>query len=534
MADRPLANSTSTRSVIQAPYGMVATSQPLAAAAGQNILQKGGNAYDAAVATAATLCVVEPMMTGIGGDVFALMYHAKTKQIEGLNGSGKSPQLATRDYFQSKSYDKIPDTGILTVSTPGTVDGWAEILEKYGTMTFKEVLQPAIDYAENGFPVSEIVSTQWAMFKDLLLKTKDATETFLVDGEVPQVGEVFYQPNLAKTLRLIAENGRDAFYKGEIAEKIDQYMKENDGLLRYDDLANHSSVWVNPLHTDYRGYTVYQLPPNGQGMAVLQMLNILEGYDVASLGHNTAEYLHLLIEAKKLAYADRDQYIADPDMVTCPVDQLLSKEYAEERRRLIDLQQAAKQVDPGLDLSTDTIYLTVVDKDRNVVSLINSICGGFGSGIVAGDTGIILQNRGKSFSLDKDHLNSLEPGKRAFHTIIPSIVCKNDRPYFSFGVMGGDMQPQGQVQVLLNLLEFGMDVQEAGEAPRFRHNQLTNEVALETGISHQAMIELNQLGHKLTLEIDVFGGYQGIRIDPETGMLQGGSDPRKDGAAIGY
>ncbi len=532
MADRPAGNPRSTRSVVHAANGMVAASQPLAASAGLRILLQGGNAFDAAVATAAALAVVEPMMTGLGGDMFALLYNQKTKKVEALNGSGRAPKRATREYFLSQGYKQIPIEGILSISTPGTVDGWAEILEKHGTMTFAEVLQPAIEYAENGFPVAEIVAAQWRRQESLLRKTKESAETYLINGKAPKEGDLFKQPNLARTLRLIAERGREGFYLGPVAEAISDYMQQHGGPLSYEDLAEHRSTWVEPIYTDYKGYRVYELPPNGQGIVTLEMLNILENFDVAALGHNSSEYLHLLLEAKKLAYADRDTYIADPEFAEVPIDQMLSKEYAHMRSKLINMERAAEKVGPGLEIEGDTVYLTVVDKDRNVVSFINSIFKSFGSGIVAGDTGVMFHNRGSLFSLDEKHLNRLEPGKRPFHTIIPAMVLKNDKPFISFGVMGGDMQPQGQVQVLMNLLEFGMNIQEAGEAPRFRH--VGNEVALESEISSRTVLELLDKGHKIICAADFFGGFQGIRIDTDTDLLQGGSDPRKDGCAIGY
>lgn len=532
MADRPAGNPRATRSVVHAPNGMVATSQPLAASAGLRILLQGGNAFDAAVATAAALAVVEPMMTGLGGDMFALVYSQRNKKVEALNGSGRAPKKATREFYLNQGYQEVPKTGILSISTPGTVDGWAEILEKHGTMTFAQVLQPAIEYAEHGFPVAEIVASQWKRLEPLLQQNREAVNTFLVNGQAPKEGELFVQPKLARTLKAIAEGGRDAFYKGQIAEEIADYMEKNGGLLSYEDMAGHTSTWVEPIYTDYKGHQVYELPPNGQGIVTLEMLNILENFDPTSLGHNTADYLHLLIETKKLAYADRDTYIADPTFAKVPVHDMLSKKYAQNRSLLIDMEQAAKQVEPGLEIEGDTVYLTVIDKDRNVVSFINSIFNGFGSGVVAGDTGIVLHNRGSLFSLQEKHLNTLVPGKRPFHTIIPAMVFKDDKPYLSFGVMGGDMQPQGQVQVLMNLLEFGMNIQEAGEAPRFRHTG--NEVALESEISSQAVLQLMDKGHKIISAVDFYGGFQGILIDPKTGLLQGGSDPRKDGCAIGY
>ncbi|SFE99143.1 gamma-glutamyltransferase [Alteribacillus iranensis] len=532
MADRPAGNPSSTRSVVHAPNGMVASSQPLASAAGLQMLRQGGNAFDAAVATAAVLAVVEPMQTGIGGDMFALIYNQKNKKVEALNGSGRSPRKATREEYVSRGYSHVPETGILSLTTPGAVDGWAEVLEKHGTMSFEEVLQPAIDYAERGFPVSEIIASQWNRGTSLLQETKEARDTYLIEGKAPREGEIFKNPKLARTLQKIAAGGRDAFYKGDIAKEIAAYVEKEGGLLREEDFFHHTSTWVYPISTTYKGYEMYQIPPNGQGLTTLELLNILENFNFSNMDHNSADYIHLITEAKKLAYADKDHFISDPHFSSAPVEQLLSKEYAYERSQEIDGTTARENVGPGLELVSDTVYLTVADKDRNVISFINSLFTPFGSGIAAGDTGVLLQNRGKGFSLEKGHLNTLEPGKRTLHTIIPALVLKDDKPYMSYGVMGGDMQPQGQVQVLLNHIEYGMNIQEAGEAPRFRHFE--SGLAVESGISSAAYMGLLDKGHTLFVDRDVFGGFQGILLNPSTGMLQGGSDPRKDGCAIGY
>lgn len=532
MADRPAGNPALSRSVVHAPNGMVASSQPLASNAGVSILQRGGNAYDAAIAVAAVLTVVEPMQTGLGGDMFALLYNQNHKKVEALNGSGRAPFKASRDYYLSQGYKEIPPTGILSITTPGTVDGWAEILEKHGTMTFADVLQPAIEYAEKGFPVSEIIASQWKRSEWLLKKNKEASEYYLINGRAPKEGEIFKNPKLATTLRAIVEGGRDAFYKGEIAREIVTYVEAHGGILSYEDLATHTSTWVEPIFTDYKGYDVFQLPPNGQGVVTLSMLNMLENVDLTNIEHNSSEYIHLLTEIKKLAFADRNAFIADPDFAPVPLEKMLCKEYAATRCKQINKNIPMKHVEHGFELAGDTVYLSVVDKDRNVISFINSIFTPFGSGIVAGETGVFLQSRGAGFSLKENHLNTLEPGKRPFHTIIPALVLKEGQPYFSFGVMGADMQPQGQVQVLVNHLEYGMNIQEAGEAPRFRHFE--DGLALESGIAKQTKLTLMEMGHKVIAGLDVFGGYQGILIDPETNMLQGGSDPRKDGCAIGY
>jgi gamma-glutamyltranspeptidase/glutathione hydrolase len=543
--DRPAPNPRATRSVVMARNGMIATSQPLASAAGLRVLQEGGNAVDAAVTAAAVLSVVEPTMNGIGGDLFAIVYNAKTKTIHGLNASGRAPAAATLDEFRRRNLDTIPYRGPLSVSVPGVVDGWHELLSKHGTITFARALAPAIGYVREGFAVSEIIAHQWKDAESVLSRDPAAASTFLNGNRAPLTGEVFRNPTLASTLEQLARGGRDAFYRGPIAAAIAADMKSRDGLLTAADLAAHRADWIDPVSTTYRGYEVLELPPNTQGIAALEMLNILEGFDVKALGHNSAAYLHLLVEAKRIAFADRDAWLADYDAVPAEaLKRMLSKEYAAERRGEIDKERAAREY-KALDLRGrsngvehhpeargDTIYLTAADRDGNVVSLIQSIYESFGSGIVAGNTGIVLHNRGSLFSLNPNHPNALAPGKRPFHTLVPAMVLKDGRPWLSFGVMGGDMQPQGHVQVLLNLIDFGMNVQEAGEAPRFRHS--ANGLALESAISPEARFGLDLRGHRLINSIGVFGGFQGILIDPRTGVLMGGSDPRKDGLAIGH
>jgi len=530
--DRPAGVLNQTRSAVLATHGMVATSQPLAAQAGLRILQQGGNAVDAAVATAAMLNVVEPMSTGIGGDMFAVVYMAKSGELAGLNGSGRSGYAASIDFFTKQGIKAIPTTGVHSISVPGAVDGWETLLKKYGTMSLAQVLQPAIEHAVKGFPVSEIIAADWEHSVPKLKSHPDTARTYLVEGRAPKVGEIFVQPNLARTLQKIAASGSEAFYRGDIAQEIVSSLQKLGGQLTTKDFADHRSTWVNPVSTAYRGVKVFELPPNGQGIAALEMLNILEGFDLKSLGHNSAAYLHLLVEAKKLAFADRDAYYADPEKVAVPVDRLISKEYAEQQRKRIDLQKASRSFDAGLTSQGDTIYLTVVDKDRNCVSFINSLFHAFGSGIVAGNTGICLQNRGCLFSLDPKHPNRLEPHKRPFHTIIPAMAFKNDKPWLVFGVMGGDMQPQGHVQVLVNMVDFGMNVQLAGEAPRFRH--LYEGLALESGIGSEVRQSLADRGHRIVEVPGEFGGYQAIMIDPDTGVLLGGSDPRKDGCVAAW
>ncbi len=537
-ADRPAGRADAGRSAVLARNGMVATSQPLAAQAGLRILQQGGNAVDAAVATAAALAVVEPMMTGPGGDMFALAYMAKEDRLVGLNGSGFSPEKADIDFFTSRELKQIPVTGPFSVSVPGAVDGWVTLLEKHGTMTLAEVLAPAIEYAEEGFPVSEIIANDWASKVELHGGRADFAEAYLVGGKSPRQGEVFKNPGLAWTYRQLAEGGRDAFYRGEIARRIVEHLNAQGWPISMDDLAFQHSDWVEPIGTDYKQYRLYELPPNGQGMAALEMLNILEGYDLRSLGHNSAEYLHLLLEAKKLAFADLDAWLADPERAELPVPTIISKAYGTEQRKRIDRTKASDDVTSGIPAphlvsSGDTVYLTVVDRDRNMVSFINSLFNGFGSGVTVPGTGIVLQNRGALFSLNPEHPNRIEPRKRPYHTIIPAMAYKDGKPWMSFGVMGGDMQPQGHVQIMLNRIEFDMNIQEAGEAARIKHNPSAG-VAVESGIDATTVTELARRGHEIVRTPGVFGGYQAIEVDWENGVLIGGTDPRKDGQVAAW
>ncbi len=512
--------------------GMVVSSQPLASQAGLEILKRGGNAVDATVTMAAVLNVVEPMSTGIGGDAFILIYPAKTRELKALNASGRAPYAATPDYFRQKKIARIPDTGMLPVTVRGALDGWTEVLENYGTMSLRELLQPAIQYAEEGFPVGEKTAGEWAEFKDKLSAHPNSFNNYLTNGKAPKAGELFRQKNLAASLKRIANEGKEVFYGGELAEEIVRFSRENGGLLSVKDFQDHSSTWVEPIHTSYRGYEVYEMPPNTQGLTVLQMLNMLETFNPTSLGHNTAPYLHLLIEIKKLAFEDRDRYLADPEFADVPVEKLLAKPYAAERLRQIDVNRAG-EYEPGLKaLSGDTQYFCAVDKEGNAVSFINSLFEEFGCGLVGGNTGIMLQNRGKLFSLDPAHPNCIAPHKRSFHTIMPVMVFDNKRPFLIFGVVGAHMQPQGQVQVLANLVDFGMTIQEALEAPRVNHLEGL-EVALEAGIGGEIEEALKQKGHSI-VDTTNFGGGQGILIHPEYGTLMGGSDPRKDGCAMGF
>ncbi len=542
--DRPAPNPRATRSVVMARNGMIATSQPMASAAGLAVLQNGGNAIDAAVTAAAVLSVVEPTMNGIGGDLFALVYDPKTKTVRALNASGRAPAAATVEEFKRRNLTSIPYRGELSVSVPGVVDGWSELLAKQGTISLAQALAPAIRYAKDGYAVSEIIAYQWKDQEATLARDPGAAATFLIDGHAPRTGDIFRNPRLAASLELIASGGRDAFYKGPIAQAIGDDMQRRKGLLTAADLAAHKSDWTEPISTTYKGHQLLEFPPNTQGAIALEMLNILDGYDLKALGHNSAAYLHLLVEAKKIAFADRDAWLADPGS-TPPeaLRRMISKAYGAERRKEIDPERAAREYKPlsiggtspvgeeHPEAHGDTIYLTAADKDGNVISLIQSVYESFGAGIVAGETGITLHNRGSLFSLRAGHPNLLAPGKRPFHTLVPAMVLKDGRPWLSFGVMGGDMQPQGHVQVLLNLVEFGMNVQEAGEAPRFRHSSAG--LALESAISPEARFGLDARGHRIVTTIGAFGGFQGILIDPKTGVMMGGSDPRKDGLAIG-
>lgn len=535
------------RSETLATHGIVATSHPLAAQIGLDILRKGGNAIDAAIATSAAMGLMEPMSCGVGGDLYAIVWEAKTQKLYGLNASGRSPYRATRQYYAEKKIDEIPLFGPLSWSAPGCVDGWDQLRRRFGAMSMDQLLEPSIKYAEEGFPVSEVISRYWRAGEAKLAKDADAAKTFLIDGKAPQAGDLFKNPNLARTYRLLAREGRDAFYKGKLADEIVAYSEKVGGLFSKKDFEDHQSTWVEPVSARYRGYDVWEIPPPGQGIAVLQMLNILEGHDLKKLGPQSPQFWHLLIEAKKLAYADRSRYYADPEFGKVPIKELISKEYAAGRDRTIDPSRAATHLEPGDPKlgHGDTIYLCVVDKDRNCVSLIQSNYHGFGSGNVPGDLGFALQNRGNLFALDPNHANRLEPHKRPFHTIIPAMVTKDGKPWFVFGVMGGDMQPQGQVEVLVNLIDFGMNVQEAGEAPRLEHigsatptgkpeADRGGTVLAERGMNQEIIEGLEKLGHQVKRIKTNGGGFQGILIDPRNNVLHGGSEARKDGAALGY
>ncbi|MDH3546155.1 MAG: gamma-glutamyltransferase [Gammaproteobacteria bacterium] len=544
--DRITGRSFASRSEIIAPHGMVATSQPLATQIGLEILKAGGSAVDAAIAANAALGLMEPTGCGIGGDLFAIVWDAEDEKLLGLNASGRAPALMTIEYFEERGLDAIPDFGPLSVSVPGAVDGWFELHRRFGRLPMQEVLAPAIEYARNGFPVSQTIAHAMAGDAETLATYPGFAETYMADGRTPSKGEMFRNPRLAATYEMLAAHGRDVFYAGEIARRIDGYMREHDGLLRYEDLAAHRSEWVDPVSTNYRGWDVYELPPNGQGIAALQMLNILEGFDIAAMGFASAQYIHTLVETKKLVYEDRAKYYADMDFVEAPVAALISKAYAAERRALISADKAAKNYpagDPVLE-DGDTVYLTVADSDGNMVSLIQSNYDGMGSGMTPGDLGFVLHNRGVLFSLERGHANALQPGKRPFHTIIPAFVMRDGRPLMSFGVMGGGMQPQAHAQIIVNLVDFGMNLQEAGDAARVRHfgsSQPTGGmmdaggfVSLESSFSAAVRAELEALGHRLESRPGGYGGYQAILWDEVEGVYYGASEVRKDGQAAGY
>lgn len=541
------------RSAVIAQHGMAATSHPLATQIALDILKQGGSAVDAAIAANASLGVIEPNNCGIGGDLFAIIWSEKDQKLYGLNASGRSAAGQTFAMLKEhlKEKEQIPLYGPLSVSVPGTVDGWFELHKRFGRLSMKKLLAPGIAFAREGAPVPEVIAFSWNQAfvrldaqKSLIGEFDNFKKTFLINGNAPKEGEIFKNPDLANTYEKIAKGGRDAFYTGEIAATMDAYARKTGIAIRKEDLAATKSTWIEPVSTNYRGFDVFELPPNGQGISVLQMLNLVEGYDLKSMGHNSAEYLHVLIEAKKLAFEDRARYFADPEFSKIPVKQLVSKEYAVQRRKLIR-PNAAERVDSGeLALKEgDTIYLTVADKDGNIVSLIQSNMLEFGSGMVPDGLGFVFHNRGTSFSLKPGHANVYEPGKRPFNTIIPGFVMKDGKPFLSFGVMGGAMQPQGHLQVLCNMIDFGMNVQQAGDAARFSHSGSSEPIgtmmttggllALESGISAETREKLRAKGHKL-VDKDFFGGYQAIQVDRVNKVYHGASEMRKDGQAAGY
>ena len=535
-----------SRSEVIAQNGMAATSQPLATQIALDILRKGGSAVDAAIAANAALGLMEPTGSGIGGDLFAIVWDNQNKELVGLNASGRSPELLTLDHFREQQLEQVPYLGPLAVSVPGAVDGWFKLHNRFGELPMSDILAPAISYAKNGFPVTEVIAAGWALNAETRSEFPGFKDVYMPGGRVPAKGDVFRNPRLAETYERLATEGRDAFYKGDIARIIDAYMTEQGGFLRYDDLAAHQSEWVTPLSTNYRGYDLYELPPNGQGVVALQMLNILELYDLRAMGYGSADYIHTLVEAKKVAYEDRAKFYADMYFYDAPLGKLISKEYARERQALISPQKAASSYPLGDAVleNGDTIYLTVADKDGNMVSLIQSNYGGMGSGMTPAKLGFMLQNRGALFSLQEGHANVYEPGKRPFHTIIPAFLMKDGKPLMSFGVMGGSMQPQGHVQILVNMIDFDMNVQEAGDAARVRHSgssQPTDEkmtdggtVFIESGIGEDVRGELRKRGHTIVEERVDVGGYQAIYWDEEQGVYYGASETRKDGQAAGY
>ncbi len=543
--DRLTGQPFASRSEVIATSGMAATSQPLATQVAIDILKQGGSAVDAAIAANATLGLMEPTGCGIGGDLFAIVWDAKEQQLVGLNASGRSPRSLSLEHFADQGYDRIPSHGPLSVSVPGAVDGWFELHGRYGRLSMSRILAPAIEYAREGFPVSEVIAYYWERNAEFLKKYPNFADIFMPGGRVPAKGEIFRNPLLAATYQEIARGGREVFYEGEIAQVIGDYIQRNGGFLSPEDLAAHRSEWVEPASTSYRGYDIWELPPNGQGIAVLQLLNILEGYDIAAMGFGSPEFVHTFVEAKKLVFEDRARYYADPAFHALPVERLISKPYARERRELIDSKRAGRSFPAGEVLEHgDTIYLTVADRDGNMVSLIQSNYRGMGSGMTPDGLGFILQDRGELFSLEPGHFNVYAPGKRPFHTIIPAFITRDGKPLVSFGVMGGSMQPQGHAQIVVNLVDFGMNLQEAGDAPRIRHmgsSEPTGEVMadgglvrLESGFGKDTVRALRKLGHRVEVGPGGFGGYQAVMRDHENGVWRGASEARKDGQAAGY
>ena len=542
--DRVTGLPFATRSEVIARNGMVCTSQPLATQIGLDILKHGGTAVDAAIAANAALGLMEPTGCGIGGDLFAIVWSAEDQRLYGLNASGRSPQTLTLDFFKQNKLNKIPALGPLPVSVPGAVDGWYMLHEKFGKLSMADNLAPAIRYAEAGFPVSELIAYYLGRSVPYLgEKFPNVLDVYGIDGRAPRKGEIFRNPALASTYRKLAAGGREAFYEGEIARTIADFIQQQGGFLSKKDLAEHRSEWVDPVSVDYRGYEVWELPPNGQGIAALQMLTILENYDLAQYGYGSPEHVHYLVEAKKLAFEDRAKYYADMDFAEVPVADLLSESYGKERAALIEADRAgayrAGEISAG-----ETIYLTTADQYGNMVSLIQSNYRGMGSGMVPPGLGFMLQDRGELFSLVEGQANTYAPGKRPFHTIIPAFVTKDGKPFMSFGVMGGDFQPQGHVQILLNMIDFGMNLQEAGDAPRIDHTggstptgktvQERGEVRLETGFDYATIRRLMRMGHTVGFARGIYGGYQAIMYDAEQGVYYGASESRKDGQAAGY
>ena len=546
-ADRVTGKPFATRSAVMAPSAMAATSHPLATQIALETMRKGGNAIDAAIAANAALGLMEPTGNGIGGDLFAIVWDAKSQSLHGLNASGRSPRSLTLEWFAENGYESIPPYGPLPVSVPGTVDGWFELHGRFGKLPMSDILAPAVSYARNGHPVHETIQYYWAKSVTRLSPYPGFLEQMTIDGRAPGAGEIWKNPNLADTLERIGREGRDVFYQGDMARTIGEYMQANGGFLSYEDMAAHKSEWVEPMSVNYRGYDVWELPPNGQGIAALQILNILEQFDVASMGFGSPDHVHLFLEAKKLAFEDRARFYADPAYMDIPVESLLSDAYAKERAGLIDMAKAAREFphgDPDVLREGDTIYLTTADDEGNMVSLIQSNYRGMGSGMTPPGLGFVLQDRGQLFNLEPGHPNSYAPGKLPFHTIIPAFITRDGKPWISFGLMGGGMQPQGHAQIVMNLVDFGMGLQEAGDAPRIHHSgssEPTGQVMsnggianLETGFDYEVIRELMNRGHRIEYAHGPYGGYQAIMKHPEHGVYFGASESRKDGQAAGY
>ena len=540
--DRITGEKFASRSEVIGQNGMVATSHPLATQIGLDILKQGGTAIDAAIAANIALGLMEPTGNGIGGDLFAIVWDANEKKLHGLNASGPAPKNISIDYFVKNGLNKIPSYGPLPVTVPGAVDGWVKLHEKFGKMDFQSLFEPTIEYAENGFPVTETIAYYLDRSKKRFENYPNFRDVWLKNGKMPAKGEIFKNPQLAKTLKIIADQGRAGFYEGHVATTMADFIQSQGGFLSYEDLSSFHSEWTPPVSSNYRGYDVWELPPNGQGIAALQILNILENYNIKKMGLFSAEYIHLFTEAKKLAFADRAKYYADPDFSKIPVQELISKSYAKDRAKLINLSEAAQTDQPGVLESGDTIYLTAADQYGNMISLIQSNYRGMGSGMMPPGLGFMLQDRGELFSLDKNHRNALEGGKRPFHTIIPAFVTKDGKPFMSFGVMGGATQPQAHAQIIINMIDFGLNLQEAGDAPRIVHSgssQPTDEVmtdggslSIESGFGKKIEKQLTKKGHTIKYEKGIFGGYQAIML--KDGVYYGASETRKDGQAAGY
>ena len=540
--DRVTGENFTSRSEVIAAHGMVASSHPLATQIGLGILKQGGSAVDAAIAVNVALGLMEPTGNGIGGDLFAIVWDAKTKKLYGLNASGPAPKKLSLEYFQNNNLSEYPEFGPLPVTVPGAVAGWSELHNKFGKLPIKSLFKPTIEYAKNGFPVTETIAYYFESNKQRFKDYPNFKEVWMANGDVPKTGEIFKNPALGRTLEILSEKGLDQFYTGNIAKITAGFIQEQGGFLSYEDLKSFQPEWVEPISTNYRGYDVWELPPNTQGLATLQILNILESFNLAEHGLYSSEYIHLFIEAKKLAFADRAKFYSDPRFAELPIETLLSKDYATKRREKINLKKAALVDASGLPEHGDTVYLTTADQDGNMVSLIQSNYSGMGSGMTPPDLGFMLQNRGTLFSLDPKHLNVVAGGKRSFHTIIPAFVTKDGDPYISFGVMGGATQPQAQAQVLINIIDFGMNLQEAGDAPRIVHSGSSQPsgsrmknggtVSLESAFDEKIRKELVEMGHTLKYEKGSFGGYQAIM--KKNGVYYGASESRKDGQAAGY